>query len=1618
MLQFALFFVFAWGIAFPTRVPDASRVATMPGEWSDVAPSLDQLFIDSVQVLPLLRNFGLRVGFITYAWLMIFWVSVAVSFFLFLVPFAGAIVLFFCFGVVPTVMWTWTLLLAVMILVSACSTLLPFVWVDSTYVVFNTLMTSVEHQDKIHDQLELIVKSVVAASTELNFQHFKHRGRVYVASDLNLVFAEDPAMAGALASLFMYCPVPREGLSSTAGSLLLLSLYLMKKFYSALKLYLKTWWITFKVCFVLIWFAFSASPRTLGLASDVITFFLSVLYYPFYLLFWRGGWSSARAFVRLAVLLFTVRVLNLAFRIQILSGKGLGDVKGFAPKVESMRSFWNNTIMDLTRLVDDIALPNFIRSIPDRMDVDAINETNQILASLGWPVAPEVTPEPNTAPANFGKYAANFLGNSGARQGVLNLQLSVAKELSNLAGLAPEYKRTEQYASVENELESLARYFEGPEVNIPDLPVEEVWAVVGDIFANSKLTPFSYILKKWEKSYGLNPFWRDPDSKKWRKLSRRKFIASIGGMGNMVRLWAKTFEVAPALVPVAGVSVKGEALPEKKWKYDLVRTIISSPLVHYISSTMWNYFPNHNFKFWSTNIKIGMPLNGANLSTLVAQHHTYGNHFAGDFSAFDSTIVEKVGKIVAAVRKKGFERHRDYAKICFLIDANYKVLQRTPMLTTSTGNIYTKLQGLSTGHSSTGMDNSLAVTIYYICAWKDLTGLSAHEFRHYNKLSNYGDDHILSYLSTAPASWTPSNIRKSMAKFGVVLRDEEPSHDLLQMEFLSKQWRVPTSTDRMEMQRAGVTCPQFVVFHNARKLVGKAYAPSKDTKVDRNYRVKRLISYLYLTAHHKDLYEKIVYDIDLIRTTRAGRLLPPPAPIPTYDEVLRRWYDPNSVVLEEDSEIEQEEIIDYSMSGLADTLVNILSVIPDIVNPAIYNMGYTTYLTSLFSDCVSWPVELIRRSNSATTQVHLVATLKKTCYDFLADNPGVTNAVFISSDGGLLLRHWIYIALRGPNWTPKAVQFGSWFDKKIGDFNFLLNGYVQTTTRRLDFPVLQILLISALAFIPDVTLPEFIKYVRLPTISFMVEAAYGIILNKFWASVPANMKQANAALGKIGPEEPFVLIEAPTGTGKSTVLVNFIWRYHAHRFNRFIVVVPRQLLVLTLTPYLRTAFQLPAHAVTEGQPYDESFRLIITTPGEVLLHEEWMTEGNLFQIDESHVTEPLVMGLLRAFDRMRVPAVLTTATPSDQNLEMVNVHVPLQIASTWKVIDTAWETIKCDPDLTFNNYWLDYRGRVISLARSQLLSKLLIFVVDVSHATQLASRIGRRCCILSSTHKEIDPEAEVFIATSVANIGLTIPDVDMVITSNIERKLVRERKRSTVKLVEIDPAVAKQRRGRTGRTNNGLFTMIKYVGAPFVHADADWDDFSIGISLLQSGVPPSSIARFFPGSITALWGKEYDRGMDKTIDAFVSQVSTFRDALQANHQRTFKSTEDGVDYGSLWTIQGNTIPVAQTDPNDPNVAAKMTADVMFDFIIGSSKWMVDRGYSVKLDDLITYFRTEWVSSATFKEAWETGKFGERLSQRDMTDADPTGRFGRRGPPTRRKAASDLMSHFTTFGKLP
>lgn len=1208
-------------------------------------------------------------------------------------------------------------------------------------------------------------------------------------------------------------------------------------------------------------------------------------------------WREARELSRFVVLFMAVRATRYYMHVELIMRRYEGKTKGPTKTSKKIAVLWKSSFLAAQRFVDDIQLPEFIRKMPDAFDARTLEESNQIWKDLGWVEPVRILPKEDSPGVPFNDW---LIAGIDLKTGIKQIRTYTGMELGLLRDQAPLYYRSESYQSKENELDSLSRYFSNPEYDFPDIKVDDVWQVVGDIFRESRLTPFEYIIRRWEKRYALGPLWKDEMSRRPRKLSRRKAIIMMGGLQKFKKIWAETFKYAQTIVPVNGVSIKGESLPLKKYLANAVRTVISAPLAHYISSTVWNYWPNHNFKYKETPIKIGMPLNGANLGALFRDHARYDVHFAGDFSAFDSTLSGKILELVAGVRKKGFVNNRHFARICWLVDSNYKNLKNSPLARTSEGTIHAKGVGLTTGHSSTGMDNSLALVTIYLMAWSEITGLSAHEFKYHNKLSNYGDDHLLSWFSTAPASWNKENIMKVTKKWGLTLRDEAPHGDLMRMEFLSKFPHVPNTQDLVDLALAGVEAPAIGAIHSRNKLLGKMYAPVRTP--DPRYKAKRLISYLSLTAHHPDIYETTLADIKAILGKHSFNV-----PIPTYSEVLRSWYNekesfkmPHEDMGLKDEDPEDywrtnETFVDYTAHEFFHIFTSLISIIPDVLNPAIYNAGYIEAILSRFGKHLVWPVELIRRQNAIQSVTYLAKVLKRTPYEFLGENNHLARGADIKvSTNALLVRHWLFSLFKSSEGKFTVSSVINTVSSKVNEAQFALTGRVNTYQSRLWPDWWNIGLVVVLDFVPEIEAPAFIRHIVLPQPSILIDQAISYLNAQLWSSVPTNFRTLRHHLKIMDDENPYVTVEAPTGSGKSTAMVAMVWADVADTYEKFIIVVPRRLLAIGISEYMKTKFGLDCTPCTSNYPFNENARVIYATSGELFQHEEWALGKNLYMVDECHISEPLHDMAKRYLCKLRKHVIFASATPE----EIWGLRLAIPVASVWSIERTADIDLPLTENSNYGQYVTTYLAEASGLiSAAHPATRFLVFVVDKADCTRLSNLIDRNSCILSSDQTTINAHSSVFIATSVADVGLTIPDVDWVLTSDVGRTVIANGLGSSTSYIhKIDASTIRQRRGRTGRTCNGRFTLAKAKG-DFFTVPPPQNDRLLGAALLASGTPPNIIAKFLPGYITMTdKNKAYDRDDDGYIDLWASNYTNATKELEAGSGiSSFRSS--GFDLG-------------------------------------------------------------------------------------------------------------------------
>jgi hypothetical protein len=1242
-------------------------------------------------------------------------------------------------------------------------------------------------------------------------------------------------------------------------SLLLLSIWWsLRPFWTASRRILQ---LSYYFCVIGLWVMLLDSNGVRLLLSGMAKFFVLVARGEF----WSWvAWRLTNLVVQFSVFALDVQFVGLKFSSHKLDRAG--STRKFATVLREMT-------MQFAVVVTDLGLPHYIRGTRAPTQ-QGIQESLDLLKEAGWPVNVNLA-EPDMGPVRP-EWKEWLIGGTDWAQGIHNLKMHTDHLLDKLRIQAVEYRRTEEYGSFDNELESTSRYFKSPRYDFPDLALDDVWFMVKDTFVHSRLTPFNHIINMWEKKYGLGAFMRRPGSKS--KYRRSDFIKAIGGFRPFKALWRRTFALAGNIVPVSAVSIKGEALPPKKWAADKVRTIIGTPLVHYIMSTVWNYEPNHRFAWVTTPTKIGMPLNGYWLADLYHRHSRCQHHFAGDMSAFDSTISGKVIDLIKEVRKKGFESHKDYDRIATLIDVGYEQIQHQLLNTTSNGNIYAKGTGLTTGHSSTSSDNSLGTLILYLMAWKDLTGLGAREFKHFNELSDYGDDHVLSFLATKPAAWNFSNIQKAMAKWGVTNR-LEASGALDAIPFLSKWSRKVNNADRAFFNSHKLAVPKRIVYHDREKLVGKMVAKIKN--FDPKYRAKRLLSYLDLTAHHEDIYDAI-HTILTRSSTMKRAMKNMGRSVPSYSSIVGKWYhkSDHSVidVFDEDSAELQKagKVFHYGQVDWIDTFGGMLAMLPDVLNPAIFNYGYGKALQLQLRSWLEWPVALMHAQNGFCSMAELVGGFRRTAYESI--DPTIHSLSDVAYDpSSLLLRHWLFCWYK--SWVQRPGRFGilEAVSKKINTLQFLLNAKINVDFGQPSLFLLDLAVICLLNFVPLLSYASWVSTIVFPRIDLAIEMVYQFLLVFIWSSVPPNYRDVTHFIRTLNEIQGPILVQAPTGTGKTTTFIKHLSIIAGPYWNKIIVIEPRSVVVKGVVPYVIDQLALDATGRTMGMDFDKRKKVHYVTPQEACLHwKETFDPSNLIVLDECHIEEPFYKLVVDYLDQSNVPSILLTATPSDRINKVARVTVPLTIASLWKVTNQTF--IK-----DFDNaqaYLAAYRSWVKDQVQNTWSrSKCLVFYPYVEGVESFGESIGRRVSYLNS--KSADSSGDVIITTSVADAGITIPDVDLVLSPSIDfYGTVHQGGRP--QLANVGKIVLAQRRGRTGRTNNGAFRVLKWANSTLPDASDVLSSSKVLVSSwLALGLSPKVIQQFEESHLREVLSANSDMEMsDDIYQSLVNNLHIFSKNLE------------------------------------------------------------------------------------------------------------------------------------------
>jgi hypothetical protein len=1276
--------------------------------------------------------------------------------------------------------------------------------------------------------------------------------------------------------------------------------------------------------------------------------------------------------------------------------------------VKTWVSLTRKAVLRFVEKLDSFRLPEFIQSQYRPPSLDSIRSTYQMMADIGFPVDQSFIdsidrPESSAYLSEWGSWKNWLLGSSNFALGFRG-KTTIPNFLGSFFPEVVAGVHTSLYTSPQAEIKSTARYWNGNHlIKFPgdwEKMVDDLYEAVKPQFQKSQLASPEEIFKKWKKNFNMGfGFGTRGQQGRLKQLTRQAVIDTFGGNKNFVGAWKNVFKLAGQMTMPAPVFTKWEVLKAKKALAGAVRTVVGSPFAHHVMTTVFNYKPNHNYHVWEVPAKVGMPINGQNFDRIWRICAGYQNVAAGDATAFDSSQIKEMLLAAGEVRKKGFELHPDYSKICELIDLSYQQLLTQGMGFKNLGDIAFKAQGATTGHSSTTPDNCLMLAANYLAAWTQITGLRAREFFNFNHLINFGDDHLLCYDPVF--GWSPEKAWEVMGSYGTIMRDEAPGQNTLppvdgsgllpgmstwregKLSFLAKKPLPITPDIRAELNAAGVVVPLlYATVHDRERLLVKVKACNLSGKSPQA-RFSQLCAYMYLSVHHKDVYNAVCLSLQEL-LVQEGKTLKPGGKLarglekpPSYNQVVRTWYSkdpfPYSVEGDEAGEgDEHHELVVVSNPDPFGVFVRWLSDFPTLLSPRYTNMRWADWIQHRLASQLSWPLDFISQANGvlndpATAKLYL----SRTPYSFLrAPSISIKGEKF----GVLIVRHWIYTII-SRFWTKR--RFVSPLDavRLLDTFwinlTYVLFGNVQQILVELDLHIFDLILIFYLSKLNiDLGIPSFALEIPSPSILFGQLFSYFLRYITPSGSVDFQSLDAKVRRLQYSASESFML-QAGTGTGKSTRMVS---RMQGQMKVPFVVILPRHLLVSTIVPYMKALY--PGSRIcgqTEGMTAEENFDICYTTVQSFFLSPRLRTGEKVVVIDEAHLDEPnyYVIRNWAVLNPMRKVIMMTATPPEGVPYELVRVPGVNQ----HNIVQVNQAVAG----------WPGYMMYASGFANDRVsFEKVLIFVPTIKMMEQLARQIRHKTCFLSSKHKTIDPTATVYLSTSVSDAGLTIPDVgfvispdvDIVVQQDIEKELIpapaglqgweaRRRDGTRVFYRKLSDIVLTQRKGRTGRTIDGTFIKVDILGQQVEELFWNPIDFLSAMSpATEAAYPfiPSSMTEVLPPDVVLalpLWdivsgyswqtflrgqarmwrqGTEAAQHWRDTIRDFrwlqtfyldreldLDEIPLPKDLLEIPEQMRELQREDGVDATSFIPMTGEEL---DPQPEQPPLAPVAPLDVV------------------------------------------------------------------------------------------
>ncbi|WP_105259042.1 DEAD/DEAH box helicase [Pseudoalteromonas sp. T1lg88] len=308
-----------------------------------------------------------------------------------------------------------------------------------------------------------------------------------------------------------------------------------------------------------------------------------------------------------------------------------------------------------------------------------------------------------------------------------------------------------------------------------------------------------------------------------------------------------------------------------------------------------------------------------------------------------------------------------------------------------------------------------------------------------------------------------------------------------------------------------------------------------------------------------------------------------------------------------------------------------------------------------------------------------------------------------------------------------------------------------------------------------------------------------------------------------------VIVHAPTGSGKSTCLP--LW---AKARGRVLVVQPRRIAATSLADYLAMQRQQKpgqeiGFAIRFEAQLSEQTQVVFATPGVALrwFFENKLSDYDVVMLDEFHERRwdtDLLLALLKQHNSHRL--IVTSATLNDNRL--AGYLGAKTLHSEGRIFPIDCEYLADNSQSMPSRFDLAPRVRqACAYALEHSNKDILVFLPGRAEinsclsacrdlpaegiALHGASPVSeQRCAMQEGTLRRI------IFATNVAETSLTVPGIECVIDSGLERRTHLRKGKTVLGLDAIARDSQLQRKGRCGRTAPGLYIALFGEHAPLL----------------------------------------------------------------------------------------------------------------------------------------------------------------------------------------------------------